>query len=180
MVKLRSSCLPQWCGVEERQGICRTKRRNCFIFRSIDRACYGKIQAMETLETREVFSILTVLWFCVMCFFTFQPGPGTIAVSGRLTKVVESVIGIAFYTDDEYLERQIRFLAHPIEFAVLTVLTLKAVGRSGTIIGVVALILWSIISEVLKVRIPGRHCNGIDMVGNIIGVGVGVLLIVLV
>ena len=131
---------------------------------------------METLETREIFTILTILWFCVMCFFTFQPGPGTIAVSGRLTKVVESVIGIAFYTDEEYLERRIRFLAHPIEFAVLTVLALKAVGRNGTIIGVVALILWSVISELLKVRIPGRHCNGIDMVGNIIGVGVGVVI----
>ena len=134
---------------------------------------------METLETREVFSILTVLWFCVMCFFTFQPGSGTVKVSGRLTKVVESVIGIAFYTDEEVLERRIRFLAHPIEFAVLTVLTLKAVGRSGTIIVVVALTLWSIISEVLKVRIPGRHCNGIDMVGNIIGVGIGTLISVL-
>ena len=135
---------------------------------------------MEILETREVFSILTVLWFCVMCFFTFQPGPATIAVSGRLTKVVESVIGVAFYTDEECLERRIRFLAHPIEFFILTVLALMAVGRSGTIIVVVALISWSVISEVLKIRIPGRHCNGIDMVGNIIGVGVGVLLIVLV
>ena len=134
---------------------------------------------METFETREVFTILTVLWFCVMCFFTFQPGPGTIAVSGRLTKVVESVIGIAFYTDEEVLERRIRFLAHPIEFAVLTVLTLKAVGRSGAIIGVVALILWSVISEGLKIRIPGRHCNGIDMVGNIIGVGIGVVITLL-
>ena len=89
---------------------------------------------------------------------------------------MESVIGIAFYTDEEVLERRIRFLAHPIEFAVLTVLALMAVGRSGAIIGVVALILWSVISEVLKVRIPGRHCNGIDMVGNIIGVGVGVVI----
>ena len=134
---------------------------------------------METLETREIFTILTILWFCVMSFFTFQPGPGTIAVSGRLTKVVESVIGIAFYTDEEYLEGRIRFLAHPIEFAVLTVLALMAVGRSGAIIGVVTLILWSVISEVLKIRIPGRHCNGIDMVGNIIGVGIGVLISVL-
>ena len=130
------------------------------------------------MET-EVFTILTVLWFCVMSFFTFQPGPGTIAVSGRLTKVVESVIGIAFYTDEEVLERQIRFLAHPVEFAVLTVLAFMAVGRSGAIIAVVALILWSVISEVLKVRIPGRHCNGTDMVGNIIGVGIGVLISVL-
>ena len=126
-----------------------------------------------------VFALLTAAWFCVMSFFTFQPGPGTIAVSGRLTKVVESVIGIAFYTDEEVLERRIRFLAHPIEFAVLTVLALKAVGRSGAIIAVVALISWSVISEVLKVRIPGRHCNGIDMVGNIIGVGVGVLISVI-
>ena len=126
--------------------------------------------------TREEFTILTILWFCVMCFFTFQPGPGTIAVSGLLTKVVESVIGIAFYTDEEVLERRIRFLAHPIEFAVLTVLTLKAVERSGTIIAVVALISWSVVSEVLKVHIPGRHCNRIDMVGNIIGVGIGVVI----
>ena len=45
------------------------------------------------------------------------------------------------------------------------------------IIAVVALISWSVISEVLKIRIPGRHCNGIDMVGNIIGVGIGVVTI---
>ena len=126
-----------------------------------------------------IFALLTVAWFCVMCFFTFQPGEQTLKASGRVTKVVESVIGIAFYTDEEVLERRIRFLAHPIEFAVLTVLALMAVGRSGTIIVVVALILWSIISEVLKVRIPGRHCNGIDMVGNIIGVGIGTLISVL-
>ena len=37
----------------------------------------------------------------------------------------------SFYTDEEVLERRIRFLAHPIEFAVLTVLALKAVGKSG-------------------------------------------------
>ena len=34
----------------------------------------------------------------------------------------------------------------------------------------------SVISEVLKIRIPGRHCNGIDMVGNIICVGIGVVI----
>ena len=132
------------------------------------------------MET-EVFTILTVLWFGVMCIFTFQPGEQTVRVSGSLTRVVESVIGIAFYTDEEVLERRLRFLAHPVEFAVLTVLALLTLsnfkaGTRGAIITVVALILWSVVSEVLKVRIPGRHCNGIDMVGNLIGVGVGVVI----
>ena len=31
----------------------------------------------------------------------------------------------------------------------------------------------SVASEMLKRRIPGRHCNGIDIVGNLIGVGAG-------
>ena len=153
---------------------------NCLIFRSISAFSCGKMQAMET----EVFTILTVLWFCVMCFFTFQPGPGTIEVSGRLTKVVESVIGIAFYTDEEVLEKRLRFLAHPVEFAVLTILCLLTLsnfktGKRGAIITVGVLIVWSIVSEVLKRNIPGRHCNGIDMVGNIIGVGIGVVITLL-
>ena len=135
------------------------------------------------MET-EVFTILTVLWFGVMCIFTFQPGEQTVRVSGSLTRVVEKVIGVAFYTDEEVLEKRLRFLAHPLEFAVLTVLALLTLsnfktGTRGAIITVVALILWSIVSEVLKVRIPGRHCNGIDMIGNLIGVGVGGVIAVL-
>ena len=31
---------------------------------------------MEILETREVFTILTVLWFCVMSFFHLPAGTG--------------------------------------------------------------------------------------------------------
>ena len=120
-----------------------------------------------------IYIILTILWFCVMCFFTFQPGPDTVKVSGRVTRVVEDVIGVLFYTDEDILERRIRFLAHPIEFAILTVLGLKAVGRRLTIITIGELILWSVVSEELKKHIPGRHCNGIDMIGNIIGVGIG-------
>ncbi|MBQ8945396.1 MAG: VanZ family protein [Lachnospiraceae bacterium] len=135
------------------------------------------------MET-EVFTILTVLWFGAMCIFTFQLGEQTVRVSGSLTRIVESVIGIAFYTDAELLEKRLRFLAHPVEFAVLTILCLLTfsnfkTGTRGAIITVGVLIVWSVVSEVLKRNIPGRHCNGIDMVGNMIGVGIGVLISVL-
>ena len=111
-------------------------------------------------------------------------------MSRRLAGVIKSVAGIGFYVDEEDIEKRLRFLAHPIGFGVLAVLSLNAVmamclvavgenaaeaGRRGTVVVIIFMVFWSVASEVLKGRIPGRHCNGVDIIGNLIGVGVGSL-----
>ena len=91
--------------------------------------------------------------------------------------MIKNLVGIGFYVGEKDIERSLRFLAHPMGFGVLTGLSLSAlivVERSDWIAIVVAFLLfWSIASEVLKIPISGRHCHGIDVIGNFIGVGIG-------
>ena len=135
-----------------------------------------------------IYAVLAVLWFIALNFLTFQKGTESVAVSGRLAGVIKNIVGIGFYVDEGDIEKRISFLAHPIGFGVLAVLSINAViamsvvttganaaeaGRRGIVIVVAFLIFWSLASEMLKRRIPGRHCNGIDIIGNLIGVGMG-------
>ena len=135
-----------------------------------------------------IHAVLAVLWFIALNFLTFQKGAESVAVSGRLAGVIKNIVGIGFYVDEGDIEKRIRFLAHPIGFGVLAVLSINAViamcvvitganaagvGRRGTVVVIIFMVFWSVASEMLKRRIPGRHCNGIDIVGNLIGVGAG-------
>ncbi len=135
-----------------------------------------------------IYAVLAFLWFIALNFLTFQKGTESVAVSRRLARVIKSVVGIGFYVDEGDIEKRLRFLAHPIGFGILAVLSINAViamclvaagenaggvGRRGIVIVIAFLVFWSVASEVLKRRIPGRHCNGVDIIGNLIGVGVG-------
>ena len=124
-----------------------------------------------------IYGILAILWFLILNFMTFQKGSESVEVSGRIAGVIKNLVGLGFYVDEKDVERGLRFLAHPMGFGVLTGLSLSALivaERSDRIAIVVAFLLfWSVASEVLKIPISGRHCHGIDVIGNFIGVGVG-------
>ena len=81
--------------------------------------------------------MLTVLWFGVLSFLTFQRGTETIEVSGRLARIIKGMISLRFYTDEVYLEKELRMAAHPIGFGILTVLSLSTLlaARAGVLSG---------------------------------------------
>lgn len=135
-----------------------------------------------------VYAVLAVLWFIALNFLTFQKDAESVAVSGRLAGVIKNVVGIGFYVEEGDIEKRLRFLAHPIGFGVLAVLSINAVmamclvaagenaagaGMRGTVVVIIFTVFWSVASEVLKRCIPGRHCNGVDIIANLISVGVG-------
>lgn len=74
-----------------------------------------------------IYAVLAVLWFIALNFLTFQKDAESVAVSGRLAGVIKSVAGIGFHVDEGDIEKRLRFLAHPIGFGVLAVLSLNAV-----------------------------------------------------
>ena len=124
-----------------------------------------------------IYAVSALLWFLILNFLTFQKGTESVEVSGRIAGVIKSLVSFGFHVDDGVLEKRIRFLAHPIGFGVLAGLSLSALivaEKSDWIAMIIAFLLfWSIASEVLKIPISGRHCHGFDIVGNLIGVGVG-------
>lgn len=138
-----------------------------------------------------IYAILAVIWFIALNFLTFQKGTESVAVSRRLAGVIKRAIGISgvdFCADEGDIDKRLRFLAHPIGFGVLAALSINAVramcavvagenadgvSRKGLVVAIAFLVFWSIASEVMKKCIPGRHCNEIDIIGNLIGVGMG-------
>ena len=69
-------------------------------------------------------------------------------------------------------EGLLRQSAHFTLFAVLGLLTGFGFGWYG----VVAVIVWSIVDEVTKPLIPGRHCSAVDILLNLAGVVLGILV----
>ena len=129
--------------------------------------------------------MLTLIWFIFFTVLTFQDGEDTAEVSGRVAEAVETVVETVMTEpklDEKALEKQLRFLAHPIGFLVFTILLLLTIrstiyaGTNAEIFAVTLLILWSILSEILKIPIPGRHYGSVDVAGNLAGVGIGYLI----
>jgi VanZ family protein len=69
-------------------------------------------------------------------------------------------------------EGLLRRATHFTLFAVLGLLTGFGFGWYG----IVAVIVWSIVDEVTKPLIPGRHCSAVDILLNLAGVVLGILV----
>ncbi len=136
-----------------------------------------------------ILSLLTFIWFSILNYLTFQNGEGTSKTSGGMTNIFSEFIQRIFHItiDTSGFERSLRFAAHPISFLILTVLLLLTVNealrlsvlknKKATIIALLFLITWSLLCEILKISIPGRHCDIPDAAGNLAGVATGFILI---
>ncbi len=130
-----------------------------------------------------VLCALTIIWFILLSFISFQPGDETTLISGGIAEAAENAFGSPFSTTRE-LELRIRAVAHPVSFFLLAVLLFLTVDAGGArLLGMLAalgvLIGWSFVSEVIKIPIPGRDFNWPDVIGNIVGVFIGFAAVLL-
>ena len=66
-------------------------------------------------------------------------------------------------------------VAHSTEFAVLAVLVYRSLShsplsRNAVILGISGIFLWSLMTELIQIPIPGRYCDIMDMLANLIGI----------
>lgn len=110
-----------------------------------------------------ILLILTILWFCFMSWLSHQNGSETAETSRHLAEGLSSI----FHSRDlNRLNGTLRRAAHIIVFAVLTILillTMMAGEITGRWIAVCLTVLWSLIDEVTKPLIQGRHFSWQDV-----------------
>ena len=119
-----------------------------------------------------ILIMLTTISFIILFYRSHQNGEDTHETSQTLTE------HLSFLSPDtETLHSNLRRYAHIILFAVFTfffTLTLNTLSFSYYFLAFPLLYTW--VDEATKVFIPGRHFSWFDVVLNIIGVVVGVLL----
>lgn len=127
-----------------------------------------------------IIFLLTILWFCFMTWLSHQNGSETAETSRHLAEGLKAI----FHSRDlNRLNGKLRRAAHIIVFAVLTVLTLLTMmaGKiEGRWIAVCLIAMWSLIDETTKPLIQGRHFSWQDVGLNLIGVGIGCVVIAVV
>ena len=124
--------------------------------------------------------ILTILWFCFMTWLSHQNGSETAETSRHLA---EGLSAIFHCQNLNQLNGMLRRAAHIVVFSVLTVLTLLTMmaGKiNGCWITVCLISLWAWLDEATKPLVQGRHFSWRDVGLNLIGVGIGCVVIVIV
>lgn len=104
-----------------------------------------------------LWKIATVVWFGIEVVLSHTPGDQ----SGAKSQAISRLTGI----DEGLLRRS----AHVSLFAVLSLLA----GVGWGWIGVVVSAVWSVLDEMTKRWIPGRHSSAFDMLLNLFGVVIG-------
>ena len=74
----------------------------------------------------------------------------------------------------ESLNGHLRSAAHFVIFTILTILSFWCFG----FLGVVGAVVWAVLDEVTKIPVPGRHYSFKDVMKNMLGVCLGVLLVI--
>lgn len=135
---------------------------------------------MKRIFLLVVFTFYTAL----ILFLSFQPGGDTADTSMGLTKFILSIFiqGDIPYDTLEYWHMTFRLLAHPVLFMIYSLLALgvavEFVGKlwKCAMLSVISGILLSVVTEVGKWNIPGRHFDVEEMWLNIVGVIGGILV----
>ena len=129
-----------------------------------------------------------IVWIGVILFLSFQTGPDTAGTSLGLTEYILQF----FYRGDipqnvlEHWHMVFRLWAHPAIFffygTLIMAVMMEFTGKSKIAYGVAIFsgILLSVLTEVGKWNIPGRHCDIKEMLLNIAGVMIGTSLMLLV
>ncbi len=141
---------------------------------------------MNIVMKRFVLIILLLIYSALIIFLSFQSGPDTADTSMRFTKFILHLFirGDIPYEVLEHWHMTFRLLAHPLIFCLFSILAmgvarqfLKRRWVCFLITSVVGILL-SIVTEVGKWNIPGRHMDFAEMGWNVLGVIGGLLLYV--
>lgn len=119
-----------------------------------------------------LFIILTVTWFIFMTYLSHEDGEHTSKTSLRLAKL------LTFLGDDiKEIDRYLRKLAHIVVFAVFAVLFCITVRIANLPVWTMSLVyIFAIVDEATKPLIRGRHFSIYDVMLNIAGTSIGVLV----
>lgn len=116
-----------------------------------------------------IFLVFTLLWFLFMTFLSHQDGEHTGKASRELAKHLRFLDG-----DVNDLNGKLRHVAHIVVFAVLTILLGLTIYSGGLPIWLhVIVFVLSYVDEATKPWIRGRHFSWFDVGLNLIGVGMG-------
>ncbi len=134
---------------------------------------------------RLIWTACTAAWFIFMLYLSHEnpTDSGKVSVS-----VADKVVGGTVDTSGmHWQEREalyggvrnfIRGTAHVFVFSVLAVLVYFTVRawKLNPLLGVGFLLVWAVSDELLKLLTAGRHCDAEDILKNVVGAAIGVLV----
>ena len=124
--------------------------------------------------------LILASWFSLSTFLSHQPGESTARTSRGLARRIRGVFhshrcgSEAEHDDVESLNGHLRSAAHFVIFFILTILSFWCFG----FLGVAGAVVWAVLDEVSKIPVPGRHYSFKDVMKNMVGVCLGVLLLI--
>ena len=123
-----------------------------------------------------LFICLTVIWFIFMTYLSHEDGEHTSKTSLRLARL------LTFLGDDiEEIDRYLRKIAHIVVFAVFTILYCMTVRIAELPIWTMSLVyLFTVVDEATKPLIKGRSFSWYDVILNVAGASIGVLLVMVI
>ena len=124
-----------------------------------------------SLKNKNTWLLLSLLWVGVMFFLSHQNGTDTFNTSHGFTVYLANL----FHVDPELLHTIVRKAAHLGLYFILTLFlygyqVLR--GKAGWL-ALVAAVIFSVLDEGTKPFIPGRHCDGEDILLNDVGAVLG-------
>lgn len=128
--------------------------------------------------------IPVILWMVVIFSFSAQPASESSQLSGRFTQIILNMLEmtpIPQMIGRDLMHVFIRKTAHFSIYAVLGILTLKAIGektRQAWQYAWIICVLYAVSDEFHQVFVPGRSAQGKDVIIDSIGALVGICLVV--
>lgn len=129
-----------------------------------------------------------IAWTMLALFLTFQNGADTAQTSGKIAKEIYRILGrCGIVVEYAKLHQTLRIIAHLVLFCIFGMLLEAAIIVSSCHPSMLkscfpALLICTVISiipEVVKLWIPGRHLQWDEVLLNIIGAYGGVSMIAL-
>ena len=143
-----------------------------------------KANSMIFKNKKRTFTILTLIWVCVIFSFSLQTGEVSAGISDSLVRKL-----IALFTPDaqitserfEILELILRKGAHFTEFLVLGVLSSITLRywqlRQKVLCGIGFCVIVAVIDEVLQLFVGGRCGRVMDVMIDSAGAVVGIVMV---
>lgn len=124
----------------------------------------------------ELFIFLTVVWFIFMVYLSHAKGERIDKISIKLSSYFD------YFGDDiEEISRFLKKVAHILVFTVFTVLYCETIKLAALPIWSLSLVyIFTVIDEATKPLVKGRCFSLYDVILNVTGVVIGMLIIMVV